>query len=247
MVVIHKRAKRSKREVVRMLSAIGPALTGQSKYAARSIRSAFFAAASRSFFSNWYDASISKSDGVADEFGNQWKPISERTRIYRPLSSAERSTYRISKKGYSLGLLTEKEHQEWKLIFARSFARLSLYMSDAEAKVRAGKMAWSVMKKKGARTKKATFRNRDGRILYISGRLLGSLRPSDIGGGYYRPNKDQKAEYVGAEITYGTKVPYAEKATKGRPLVPEQYQVWVGRAVRKGIEETIKKVIGEIQ
>lgn len=233
-------------QVARFMENVGRALAGEQVDKAKSIRAIFFAHFARNFMTYWYDASLSKSDGVADEFGNTWKPISEHTRIYRKLSSEEMKRYNVSKKR-TLGLLTKEEHKLWKRIFASNYHALAYWLGEKEAKVRAAKIAWTVLKSMGARTMKDTFRSRDARILYATGRLINSLRPSEIGSGYYRPNKDQIATFVGGLLELGTKVPYVEQATKDRPLIPEQYNQWATRAHTIAVQKVITTLIENIQ
>lgn len=237
-----------KREVTKLLKAIPSAIAGESSYKAKTIRTRFFAHVARQFFFRQHEAFKQKSEGWADEFGNTWKPISERTRIYRQLTSEERKSFNV-KSTRGRGLLTAEEDRKWRRYFARSFHLYSMWMSDKEAKSKAARHAWAKLKEEGARTKKETFKTRKGTILVNTGRLMKSFEPSSIGGGFYRPSKDQIAEYSGSKLTFGTKVPYASFVNKERPLFPqpEQYTSWVQEGVQLAIKELMTEFVANIE
>ena len=235
-----------KREVTKLLSAIGPALAGTGTYKAAQIRGMFFSYFAAEIFNKWYQASQVKSDGMPDEFGNTWKPITEHTKIYRTLSSAEKRRFGVTKK-LKRGLLTEEEDKVWKRVFASNYHHLSYWVGQKEAKSRAAKIAWTVVKEMGARTKKSAFRGRDARILYATGRLIESLRPSRTGSGYYRPNSDQIAEFNGTKIVIGTKVKYARLVSKVRPLMPPQYKQWASEIAKKAITHIVQQTVENIR
>lgn len=230
-------------QVENLILAIPDALMGRTSYRGRNIRSAFFSRFAHDVFAYWFDASIAKSDGVADEFGNKWKPIKTSTKIYRQLNKEERKRFKL--KG-TRGLLTSEEDKIWRRIFYFHYKTLSYWLSDKEAKEKAAKIAWSVLKKMGAKTKKREYASREPRILFASGRLINSLRPSSIGNSYYRPNKDQIASFDGPIIRLGTSVSYAQQANRDRPLVPNQVNVWGQRASKNAIKHVLDQIIGEI-
>lgn len=237
-----------RREIVKLLKAIPTAIDGTGEYKAKTLRTRFFAHFASYFFRRQHEAFKTKSEGWADEFGNTWKPISERTKIYRALSASEKRQYGVTNtKGR--GLLTAEEDRRWKLYFARSFRQLSLWMGDKEAKSKAAKIAWAKLKEEGAKTKKEMFAGRKATILVRTGRLMKSFEPTSIGGGYYRPSKDQIAEYAGPSITLGTRVPYASHVNKDRPLFPEpsQYGSWVNEGVKIAITEIMKEIVENIE
>lgn len=249
MVTIRKKAKKmGRREITKLLRAIPQALNGEGAYKARYIRSRFFAHLSNHFFTKLYQSFDDKSSGFADEFGNTWKPISERTKIYRKLTGEERRRYGLGANN-GRGLLTMSEDREWRKIFARTFHILLNHMSAKEAKVQAAKVAWTHVKQMGARTKKETFKTRDATILVETGRLKASFAPSSIGAGIYKPNKDQIATFSGSKIEYGTKVPYASYVDKDRPLfpTPDQYSTWIQDGTNKAIIEILKELVENIE
>ena len=249
MVTLRKKARRmGRREVTKLLQAIPKAIAGEGSYKAKTIRTRFFAHLANHFFRRQHEAFVTKSNGDPDEFGNVWKPISESTRIYRPLSAAEKKEYKVGRTS-GRGLLTAEENKRWKRYFAQSFHQFSFWMSDKEAKSRAGTIAWAKLKEEGARVKKDLFRTRKGTILVRSGRLLKSFEPSSIDAGYYRPNKEQIAEYNGSQVTFGTKVPYASLVDKTRPLFPQshQYARWVNEGVQKAVRDMMVEFVSNIQ
>lgn len=240
-----KRVKKwSRNQVERLIKSIPTALMGRPTPYAQMLRSMFFAHFANSFFTSWYDASVAKSDGVADEFGNNWKEITNHTKIYRQLNKEERKKFKA--KG-TRGLLSASEDKLWRIIFMRKWTQFASFMNDKEAKKRAAQIAWTVVKSQGAKTKLREYSNREARILHVTGRLIQSLRPSSIGGGFYRPNKDQIAEFNGNVIRLGTSVPYATKVNVERPLVPPQHIVWVNRASKQAIEKIIEQLLEEMK
>ena len=91
MVTLRKKARKmGKREITKLLKAIPAAVAGEGTYKAKVIRTRFFAHVAHKFFTRQHEAFKTKSEGDADEFGNTWKPISEKTRIYRQLTTNER-------------------------------------------------------------------------------------------------------------------------------------------------------------
>lgn len=249
MVTLRKKARKmGKREITKLLKAIPAAVAGESTYKAKTIRTRFFAHVARKFFFRQYEAFKTKSEGDADEFGNTWKPISEKTRIYRQLTSNERKEYKVGKtKGR--GLLSAEEDRRWKRYFAKSFHLYSMWMDNKQAKSRAAKFAWAKLKEEGARTKKDLFKNRKGTILVNTGRLLKSFTPSEIGGGFYKPVKDQIALFEGSKITFGTKVPYASYVNKDRPILPspDQCSKWVQEGVQDAMRELIIEFVENVE
>lgn len=248
-MVIRKRAKRmGRREITKLLKGIPEAIAGRGEYKVKYIRTRFFANFANHFFTKLSEAYEAKSEGGTDEFGNSWKPISERTKIYRRLTRQERRQFGVgSNKGR--GLLTLQEDREWKRTFAMYFHRFSYTMGEKAAKALAARLAWVRVKQMGAKTKKEMFKGRKATILVETGRLKKSFKPSSISTGYYRPNKDQIAVFQSSTITLGTKVPYASYVDKDRPLFPkpDQYQKWIDEGVQKAVDAILKEIVANIQ
>jgi len=168
-----------------------------------------------------HDAFLTKSDGGTDETGLRWKPLKRETIAQRPLGPGEATKFGIRGLGRSgRGLLTMSQNRRWKGIFYSTFKRLLLKVGEAQAKVLAAKLAWANLKSEGAKTKLDVLGDRKVPILQVSHRLIKSLTPGSLSDDSYSPPEEQIFESHWGSVTIGSKVPYAAKQHKTRPLWP---------------------------
>jgi len=201
-------------------------------------------------FQQIFESFMEKSVGRADEFGDKWKPLSPRTIAQRPLSRIVKWKLGLSGKR-ERGLLTPSENRQWKAIFASTLARL---LKDAvpidEAKERAGRTAWAVMKAKGAKTKIAVLGGRHVWIHRVTDRTVDSLSPGTVSEKDYIPfTEDQVYTYRQQEITVGTRVPYAPYIHKMRRLWPSQLKMrrWHIRCLAYARDRMLERVVKDQQ
>lgn len=191
-------------------------------------------------------AFLAKSDGGSDEFGDRWKPLTKETIAQRPLAKGEAKQLGVT--GYrTRGLLTRKQDERWRGVFASTFKRLSRVMPEGEAKAIAAKTAWAILKSEGAKTKLDVFGNRKVPILRVSGRLLDSLSPGDVSGGTYRARPEQLAKHTGNLIVIGSKVPYALTMHRTRRLWPsvDKMNRWFAVISQESVMEAVKQIAHE--
>lgn len=183
-----------------------------------------------------FQAFMAKSEGGTDEFGDQWKPLSPQTIANRPVSGARLRYMGLGGKR-ERGLLTPAENRQWKGIFRSTVMRLLRQaVPIGEAKQTAARLAWAILKSKGAKTRLGTLGRRKVPILRDTDRLVDSLSPGKISGTEYVPfTDDQVAEFQGRQIRIGTTVPYADKQHKTRRLWPTQANMskWTQKSVSK--------------
>lgn len=180
---------------------------------------------------------IRKSRGGIGDDGEKWKPLSQAYLAYqRRFGRGEQKNLKTAAglgKGHRFGvggnkgLLTKDQQKRWNKLFAQKFARLAVSLGEGEAKARAAKHAWAVLKAEGAKTMLEVFGNRQVDILRDTGRLLASLSPGELTGSGYRltchrpPNGgDQILNTIANGVTVGTNVEYAGACNKLRPFLP---------------------------
>lgn len=169
-------------------------------------------------------AFITKSRGGTDECGISWPRLSKAYLAYqRRFGPGEKAQL---KKGAGLGranrfapgghdgLLTKAQEKEWWAIYCRNLAWLAAREPIATAKARAASIAWSEMKKRGAKTKLDVFGNREVEILRDTGALFNSLSPGILGelgpnASYTSPDGQIVVDRPG-ELLVGTNVEYAK-------------------------------------
>lgn len=174
-----------------------------------------------------------KSKGGTDEFGITWPDLDRRTKAYRPLNKTEQ---RRTPPG-TRGILSLQENRIWRGIFKSQYLRLIAQgKPEASAKVLAAKLAWSILKSQGAKTKLETYGNRRVDMLRVSDRLYSSVEPGTLSGNHYYPKKEQTVKYAGDELQLGSAVPYADKQEKKRPIFPAKT-----RTIRSGVYSQIAK------
>lgn len=171
---------------------------------------------------------IRKARGGVGEDGATWPKLSAKYLAYgRRFGPGEQTNLKKAHglgrghrfaPGNNKGLLTAAQLARWKQIFAQQVARFALSMSIGEAEARAAVIAWSTLKKEGAKTKLEVFGNRSVEILRDSGVLLNSLSPGRLsttgpGAAYTLPSgqggDQQICEALANGVIVGTNVPYA--------------------------------------
>ncbi len=192
------------------------------------------------------DAFIIKSRGGTDAMGIRWPPLSREYLAYgRRFGPGEQSRLKqgaglgrahSKAPGGRKGLLTAAQLKQWRKIYVRLLNRFILSEGEAEAKSHAAAIAWSVLKRHGAKTKLEVFGNRQVDILRDTGILLNSLSPGILSGSgpsvnYSPPSSDGGAEQIfdlqPGEVIVGTNVEYASAHQKGigvpqRKFLPDE-------------------------
>lgn len=176
------------------------------------------------------DAFVTKSRGGTDEMGITWPRLSpeylaygrrfgrgEKARLLRA-AGGDPKLHKFGVAG-NTGLLTKEQKARWQKIFGQQFARFYASTGSSEyAKMRAGRMAWYILKSEGALTKLAVFGNRQVEILRDTGVLFNSLSPGLLSGegasaDYQKPTSEGGDQQIFAirpgSVTVGTNVPYA--------------------------------------
>lgn len=185
---------------------------------------AFRAALLHSAFKRTHEAYMAKSAGGIDAYGENWKKLAPGTIAARPISASDQRRFGVQKG--QRGLLTPKENQRWKGIFASVFLQSIQRGADEKtAKEIAGRMAWAILKSQGAKTRIGTLSQRSVSIMIDSGKLEQSYRPGAFTGrAYRRYNQDQVAEVRPRSIRFGSRVAYARDAVAKRPVIPTAKQ-----------------------
>lgn len=207
------------------------------------IRDAFWAAFTREWFILLHKSFSRKSDGQSDEFGQLWKPLAKSTIAQRKVGRAEKKAAGIKGKR-TRGLLTPSQDKQWKGIFASTFRKLAPRIGEAAAKAEAGKLAWAIMKSRGAQTKLEVFGNRKVPIGIDTGEMEKSLKPGSVQGTRYRPPKGQVARMEGSRMVLGTNVEHAPRFHKVRRLWPNvnRLSIWSTRAVDAGTRAVAERL-----
>jgi hypothetical protein len=161
-----------------------------------------------------------KSRGGTDSAGIKWKPLSRRTVAYRPINQGDAKKFGFRNYQSTRSLLTPTEDKRWSAIFAYQIRR-------GRTKQDAAKIAWSVLRKSGAKTKLMLLGDRPVSLLVLTHRLEMSLRPGTVASGRYIPRAEQFVSISNNQITLGTTVPYADKLTETRPILPGDLTPWI--------------------
>lgn len=199
---------------------------------------------------------IVKSRGGTGADGVKWKPLTKEYLAYgRRFGRGEQASLKkaagLGKSnrlapGQNKGLLTAAQLKRWKQIFTRTLARMLLSLPPGEAKARAAQIAWSVLKREGAKTKLEVYGNRVVDINRDTGVLFNSLSPGEMSGEgplatYAKPSgdggSDQIFQTISNGVIVGTNVAYAAAVNKIRPIVPEEapqawQEEWAGVAAK---------------
>lgn len=196
---------------------------------------------------------VRKARGGVGEDGVKWPKLSPKTLAYgRRFGPGEKSALKgaaglgrqhSQAPGGNEGLLTKGQLKRWRFLFASMAARFAADMPVGEAKAKAAAIAWTILKREGARTMLEVYGHRDVEILRDTGVLLNSLSPGTVGAGgaYQKPTGDggqeQIFELIRAGVIVGTSVAYAAvhqnggKGIPARPFLPVDGipQVWANR------------------
>jgi hypothetical protein len=150
-------------------------------------------------------------------------------------------------------LLTAAQLKRWRKLFAGMLARFAVQMELGEAKAKAAAIAWTIIKREGAKTKLEVYGNRPHEVLRDTGVLLNSLSVGSWSGSgqYARPRgeggEEQIFELQDNGVTIGTNVAYAashhygdqKRGIPARPIMPMPGQVpqgWINGWARVGMQ-----------
>lgn len=196
------------------------------------LRDIFWGAFAYSLYKQVYKNFQMKSKGGSDNQGVSWDKLKRKTVAYRKRGKSNKGR----------GLLTGSQDKEWKKIFIIYFKKFIATKGEEQAKKEAAKIAWSVMKKKGAKTKLDVYGDRKVPIMVRSGRLRDSLKPGNYSGGEYTTSSpDQIFEIVSGKLSFGTSVPYAAEQDKKRPIFGDEDEV-VAIAMEEALETFTKEL-----
>lgn len=223
-------------EIIRDIEKV---LTGRKPDKHR-IKDTFYAAFTQSMFESIHDGFMEKSASRQDELGLKWKPLARSTIAARPIRRGEKKALGIRGKR-KRGNLTEAEDKLWKGIFRSTFVRLAPRIGEAAARQEAGKLAWGILKARGAKTKLEVLGNRDVPIGIVTHELERSLKASKARGPSYRPRKGQIFRPIRGGIEIGTAVIHATFFHEDRRLWPEgtDLELWLTRATQAGVEAAV--------
>lgn len=232
--------------VFEIVNSLGDFISGD-KADQYGIRDCFFGAFTLSLATSVHDAFLVKSAHGKDELGNSWPDLEDRTKAYsRPDARAGLATYKGKPTPYGnthRPTLTENQDKQWRRVFVTQLTQLRTVMSGKEAASLAAEKAWAYVKNQmGATTILAYAKNRIIPLLQKSGRLEQSLKPGTIIGNEYHPPDDQIYTLDKNELTWGTRVEYASRVDKKRPLWPKEIDPWITRAVEAGIDAIIQRL-----
>jgi len=234
--------KLTKAEVRNIISLVPGIIRGRERDP-HNLHNKFWGAVALSMYESLHDAFDDKSQGGQDELGHSWDDITERTKAYsRPIYPGEmpRRIRLNAKRQDTIGLLSPEEYKRWKLIFAIIYNKDKDKLGDAEAKVKAAKVAWKKLKEEGAQTKIDVLGSRNLLILRNTERLYRSFLPGKLSTHSYRKyNKDQIYIVEKGAITIGTKVEYATDVFKKRPLWIGDLSPWIAKASRAGMKRIV--------
>ncbi len=198
-------------------------------------------------FTKIHKAFEAKSAGGRDELGDQWRKLKRETIAQRPLQPGGQKKLGTQYLGRSgRGLLTASQNRKWGAIFRSVFLKLVMTLGEGAAKAQAAKVAWSVLKREGAKTKLQAYGSRQVPIGKVSGRLEASLKPGTLSGSNYTPPLGQILTFNAGSFTMGSEVPYAAAFHKRRRLWPTiramKQAGWLQEATRKAVLAVAEKV-----
>jgi hypothetical protein len=195
-------------------------------------------------------AFIVKSRGGTGSDGIKWVPLKPETIAQRRIGPGD--LVAIGVKGAKIpagrvrGLLTPDQDRRWRQIFHQVYSRSVFELGDAEAKAKAGRIAWSVLKSEGAMTKLEVLGNRQVDILRDTSTLFRSLSPTTA---ELQP-EGQIFEVEPGAVTVGTSInAWHHEGVPGRlparpfwPLNGDLPQSWwqaVTDAMKNGINKAL--------
>lgn len=187
---------------------------------------------------------VRKARGETGEDGNKWPTLSREFLAYgRRFGPDEQAALKkaagLNSGHRNRGLLSAAQDKRWRQIFSQSLNRLVASLPLGAAKARAAQIAWTALKRMGAKTKLDVFGDRVHEILRDTGVLLNSLSAGelDTGDGNYTPPADQIFMLTESGIIVGTNVVYARHHNRGSAKMPKREfipvdgapQVWLDR------------------
>lgn len=119
---------------------------------------AFITAFLHQLFTDIHRGYMRRSKGGPDDLGFKWKPLSRKTIAARPITGADRKQYSIPS-NVTRGLLTPEQDKRWRGIFASQLKKLEAGGAP-DARARAARIAWGILKSEGARTRIDALGNR---------------------------------------------------------------------------------------
>lgn len=266
--VIHVRASR---EEIRRRIALLPMILSGRVPDQHGIARGFVLRLAVAFLEKVKLAFIAKSRGGTDEAGISWPPLSREYLAYgRRFGRGEQAALKAAAglgranrfaPGGNKGLLTASQLKRWNQVFASSMKWLQARgESLEEAKGHAAAIAWSTVKKEGARTKLDVFGSRQVEILRDTGVLFNSLSPGELSASgadaAYQAPDGQIVEHHPGELIVGTNVAYAAAHHKAknprrrRPLWPEADQIpqawwsYFSRQAAGGMRFAVELIVG---
>lgn len=229
------RVRGKKADVIKALKRIPRILSGKEKDSDR-LNYVHHAVYARALLEKIHEAFLIKSAGGTDELGTKWKPLKPETIAARPVARGE-----LKKLGITgtrrRGLLTPEQDRIWRGIFASTLKRLVAKGMDLEkAKIKAAKIAWAILKARGALTKLMVLGRRKVAIGIVSGDLERSISPGKLSSNYsYSKPKHQIFEINPSSIRVGSDLIYASRFHHKRRLWPAKAKMgpWQRFAAKK--------------
>ncbi len=191
-------------------------------------------------------AFIDKADGRTGDDGITWKPLKRSTIAGRRTTRGELKSLGITGKR-ERGFLTPAENRRWKDIFGTRTAHfMAMGMDKTAAMGKAAAIAWATLKREGAKTKLEVLGGRHVQMGRDTGRLFASLTPGFEAGS--EQQGDQVLKVEPGRITVGSRVPYAERFHKFRPLwpadLPGPWLEAIGNTMARGLIRAAAKMNG---
>lgn len=233
-------------KVSEIIDSLGEVLSGD-KPDKNGLREVFWNAFAYSLATSVHQAFLIKSAHGTDELGEKWLDLDPKTKAYSrkdgraglPLYGGKPTLYGNTHRP----TLTKDQDQSWRKMYVARLSFLRTQMDESQASSIAAACAWDYVKKiHGAKTIIDYAKDRIIPLLQRSGSLEKSLRPGNMFGEKYNPPQNQVSRIEKNSLTWGTKIPYASRVDKKRPLWPKKIDPWITRAVEAGIQAVIKKL-----
>lgn len=161
-------------------------------------------------------AFIVKARGGTDECGEKWQPLSPKTIAYnktRQRGRGGRTKAEKKRNAFPSQALNQKQQDRWWEVYRR---QLAIHKGD---KRHAAAVAWTVLKREGARTLVDKYGHRQVEILRDTGLLLNSLSPGVA-------SSDQVFRVERGAVTVGTNRAGAAAHHNGVPGRLPQRRLW---------------------
>ncbi len=181
---------RASRDDIRRLASLLPEIMSGRAPDRLGIRHGFSMRLAVAFLSKIKQAFIVKARGGTDEAGIKWPPLTKAYVAYqRRFGPGERAALKKSAglgransraPGGKDGLLTAAQEKLWWQIYRRNLAWLAAREDIKTAKGKAAAIAWTELKKQGAKTKLEVFGSRQVEILRDTDVLFNSLSPGEL-------------------------------------------------------------------